>query len=180
MILTIDLHPDARALLFTSALAVVTGILFGLIPALQATRGDLAGVLKADSAASIGAAQTALFRKALVVGQVAFSLAVPIAAGWFVQTLVHLRPHELAVDPNRVLQFMIKPQPELYDDRRMRTTIAEAIARVSQVPGVESAALAHPGPFTGIEQGRVLQVPGGNAARVVSDRVTPVSSPRSG
>jgi ABC-type antimicrobial peptide transport system permease subunit len=52
--LTLDLRPDARALLFAFAVSLGTGLLFGLAPALQATRGDLAGTLKADSAAAIG------------------------------------------------------------------------------------------------------------------------------
>jgi predicted permease len=172
LIPVLDLHPDLRALWFTFALAALTGILFGLAPALQATRGDLAAVLKADSAASIGDRQSALFRKALITGQVAFSLALLVAAGWFVQTLIHARPHELAADPDRVLQFMIKPQHEIYNESRMRATIDELLRHVSQIPGVDSVALAHPGPYNGHQNGRLVTTPGGGSARVVDDHVT--------
>ena len=173
IVLILDLHPDLRALAFTSGVAVLTGLLFGLVPALQATRGDLAGALKADSAASIGERQTAFFRKGLIVGQVAFSLALLLAAGWFVRTVGNLRPHELAGDPNRVLEFMIKPQHEIYDEHRIRNTIADAAARMARVPGVESAAFAESGPFRGPENGRPVREPGGNTATVREDTVTP-------
>jgi predicted permease len=133
--LALDLHPDARALLFTAALAIVTGMLFGLFPALYATRGDLAGTLRADTAASIGDAQSALFRKVLVAAQVAFSLTVLIAAGLFVRTLHNLRPHDMRVDANRVLQFMIKPQQEIYSDARKFAMLAELTRHISEVPG---------------------------------------------
>jgi predicted permease len=172
--LALDLHPDARALLFTSALALVTGALFGLFPALYATRGDLTGALRADTAASVGDAQSAVFRKVLVAGQVAFSLTVLIAAGLFVRTLHNLRPHDLRVDPNRVLQFMIKPQPEIYSDARKLTMLTELIQHISEVPGVESAALAQPAPFVGNGgNGPLIEVPGGNSVRIASADVTP-------
>jgi predicted permease len=172
--LALDLHPDTRALLFTLALTMVTGVAFGLFPALYATRGDLASALKADAAASIGDAQSALFRKALVAGQVAFSLTVLIAAGLLVRTLHNLRPHDMRVDANRVLQFMIKPQPEIYSDARKLTMLAELIRRVSEVPGVESAALTQPAPFTGDGgNGLLIEVPGGNSVRIADADVTP-------
>jgi predicted permease len=172
--LALDLHPGARALLFTSALALVTGALFGLFPAVYATRGDLAGALRADTAASIGDARSAVFRKILVAGQVAFSLAVLIAAGLFVRTLHNLRPRDLRVDPNRVLQFMIKPQQEIYSDARKYTMLAELIRRVSEVPGVEAAALAQPAPFVGNGgSGVLIEVPGGNSVRIANTNVTP-------
>jgi hypothetical protein len=172
--LALDLHPDSRALLFTSVLAFVTGALFGLFPALYATAGDLAATLRADTAASIGDARSALFRKLLVVGQVAFSLTVLIAAGLFVRTLHNLRPHDLHVDANRVLQFMIKPQQEIYSDTRKFAMLAELIRHISEVPGVESAALAQPAPFVGNSgNGLLMEVPGGNSAHLVTADVTP-------
>jgi len=95
------------------------------------------------------------------------------AAGLFIRTRVTLRPHEFSVDPNRVLQFMITPQPELYNEQRMRTMIAELLRKVSEIPGVESAALASPGPFTPAGSERDVHVPGGNTARICDDDVTP-------
>src|SRR6266446_1228468 len=145
--IAIDLHPDSRALLFTFALALATGLLFGLAPALQATRGNLAGILKADSAASIGEGRRSRFRKILVVMQVAFSLVLLIAAGIFLRTLADLRPTEYRGRPERVLLFTMKPQQEIYSDDRRRLLAVELIRRVSALPGVQSAALAENGPL---------------------------------
>jgi predicted permease len=78
--IVMDLHPDARALIFTFALALATGLLFGLAPAIQSTRGQLAATLKTDSAASIGEFSRNGFRRGLVIAQVAFSLVLLIAA----------------------------------------------------------------------------------------------------
>jgi predicted permease len=164
--LSLDLHPDGRALLFTSALAIVTGALFGLFPALYVTRGDLAGTLRADTAASIGDAQSALFRKVLVAGQVAFSLTVLIAAGLFVRTLHNLQPHDMRADPNRILQFMIKPQQEIYSDSRKFTMLDELIGHISEVPGVASAALTEPPLAGGGGSSMLIEAPGGNSVRL--------------
>jgi len=170
--LVLDLHPDARALLFTSALALMTGVLFGLVPALNAVSGDLARTLRTDTAAAIGDTRSALFRKTLVAGQVAFSLTVLIAAGLFVRTLHNLRPRDLRVDANRVLQFMIKPQPEIYSEERKFTMLAELIRHISEVPGVESAALAQPAPFVGSNV-QLIEVPAGNSVRIATADVMP-------
>ena len=170
--LVLDLHPDARALLFTSALALVTGVLFGLVPALTAVSGDLARTLRTDTAASMGDARSALLRKVLVAGQVAFSLTVLIAAGLFVSTLHNLRPRDLRVDAKRVLQFMIKPQKEIYSDERKFTMLAELIRHISEVPGVESAALAQPAPFVGGNE-LLIEVPAGNSVRIACADVMP-------
>jgi predicted permease len=172
--LVLDLRPDARALLFTSGLAAATGLLFGLFPALATTRGDLAGVLRTDTAASTGSLQSAFVRKVLVAGQVALSLTVLIAAGLFVRTLHNLRPHDLRVDPNRVLQFMIKPQLEIYSDARKFGMLDELIRHVSQIPGVESAVVTEPPPFVGDGgNGLLVEVPGGNSVRITDAWVTP-------
>jgi predicted permease len=171
--LVLDLRPDARALLFTSGLALATGVLCGLVPALYSTRGDLAGVLRADTAASTGSLHSAVLRKVLVAGQVALSLTVLIAAGLFVRTLQNLRPHDLRVDPNRVLQFMIKPQQEIYSDAQKFEMLERLIQHVSQVPGVASAALTEPPPFVAGGNGLLVRGRGGNPVRVTDAWVTP-------
>lgn len=173
--LAVDLHPDARALAFTLGLSMLTGILFGLVPALQATKGDLAGTLKTNSASSIGDARAVFFRNMLVSGQVAFSLVLLIAAGLFVRTAANLRPKNVGVDPNRILQFMIKPQQELYDEARMHTLVGELLRHIREIPGVESATLGHPGPFTGYSgNGWPVRVPGHEPVRLgLPDDVSP-------
>ncbi len=140
----IDLRPDRRVLAFTAALSLVTGIVFGLVPALHATRRDLTIGLKADSS---GAASGTRTRRALVVAQVAISLVLLIVAGWFIRTVSNLRPLDFRVPTDRVLLFTMKPQREIYDADRMRQLVVELHRRMTDVPGIRSAALAENGPL---------------------------------
>lgn len=171
--LAIDLHPDSRALLFTFALSLLTGLLFGLAPALQATRGSLAGTLKADSASAGQGGSGARIRKLLVVSQVAFSLVLLIAAGIFVRTVRDLRPADFHSNPERILLFTIKPQQELYSDDRRRWLATELIRRVSALPGVASAALAEAGPLGSRASSDTVQAAGHDPIRAGSDSISP-------
>jgi predicted permease len=171
--IVVDLHPDVRALIFTFALALATGLLFGLAPALQATRGHLAATLKTDSAASIGGANPSRFRGALVIAQVAFSIVLLIAAGLFARTLANLRPTDYRVHPDHVLLFTMKPQQEIYNEARKRILARELLRRVSAIPGVESAALAENGPLGSRWDTDSISVPGGPSVQAASDDVTP-------
>ena len=171
--IVVDLHPDARALIFTFALSLATGLLFGLVPALQATRGHLAATLKTDSAASVGESSRTGFRGALVIAQVAFSLVLLIAAGLFARTLKNLRPSDYRVHPDHVLLFTMKPQQEIYNEERKRILARELLRRVSAIPGVESAALAESGPLGSRSGSDSMAIPGGAFIPVARDLVTP-------
>jgi macrolide transport system ATP-binding/permease protein len=173
MSIVVDLHPDSRALLFAAALSIASGLLFGLIPAFQSTRGDMAATLKADSAASAGETRGARFRKVVVISQVAFSLLLLIVAGLFVRTLGNLRPVDYHVSPEKVLLFSMKPQPELYPQDRIQTMTAELLRRVSALPGVRTAALAEDGPLGSRTSNDDLQVAGGDFVRAADDNVSP-------
>jgi predicted permease len=89
--IVIDLHPDVRVLTISLLLSLVTGLLFGVVPALQVTRGELMASLRANSAGLVGESRGTGIRKTLVVSQVAFSLVLLIVAGLFVRTLSNLR-----------------------------------------------------------------------------------------
>lgn len=170
--IVVDLRPDAQTLCFAFALSLITGVLFGLAPAIHSTRGQFAAMLKSDSAASIGERTGAAFRKALVVLQVAFSLVLLIAAGLFIRTLSHLRPADYRT-PERIFLFTMKPQPEIYTPDRVRHITAELIRRVSVLPGVQFAALAETGPLASRQSSVPVQVPGQQPIRASSDDVTP-------
>jgi macrolide transport system ATP-binding/permease protein len=170
--IVIDLHPDVRVLMFSLLLSLITGLLFGVVPALQVTRGDLAASLKADSASSVGS-RGAGIRKTLVVSQVAFSLVLLIVAGLFVRTLSNLRPDDFHVRADRVLLFTMKPQRELYDPNRFRQLAAELLHRVTGLPGVQSAALAENGPLGSRDDVSLLEAPGGDSVQAAVDWITP-------
>jgi len=144
--LLLDLRPDGRLLVFTLALSLVVSVLFGLVPALQTTRGDLTATIKSDAAATIGGRDSARFRKVLVSSQVAFSLMLLIASGVFVRTVADLRPPDYW-QPERVLLFTMKPQQEIYSEERRTALSAELIRSVTALPGVQAGALAENGPF---------------------------------
>ena len=171
--IAIDLHPDRRALLFTFVLSLLTGLLFGLVPAVEATAVTLAGTLKSDSTALAGGGHGARVRKILVTSQVAFSMLLLIAAGVFVRTLSDLRPTDYRNNPDRILLFTMKPQQEIYTDDRRRWLAAELIRRVSPLPGVQSAALAENGPLGSRTSSDEVQAPGHEPIRAGSDSVTP-------
>jgi predicted permease len=172
MSIALDLHPDIRALLFTSALSLLTGILFGLTPALHSTHGDLAATLKSDSASSLGERRSAGFRKVLIVSQVAFSLVLLIAAGIFVRTLSGLRPADYRANPKRVLLFTMKPQREIYSDDRKRLLAAELVRRVREMPGVQAAALAENGPLGSRGASASIEAPGHEPVRADLDWIS--------
>ena len=145
--MTLNLDPDPRTVWFTAGLTVLAGLAFGLLPALRATGDDPTLSLKSDSAASIGDAGGAGFRKALAVSQVALSLLLLTVAGLFERSLGNLRAADPFPHPDRVLLFRMKPQEELYDGTRIRILTAEVLRRMSTLPGVKSAALAEEGPY---------------------------------
>jgi predicted permease len=135
--------PDARILLFTVSLTVLTGIVFGLLPALKATRPDLWGTLK-DAVGSIaGAGGTVGLRKGLVAAQVALSFLLLFGAGLFVRSLQNLKAtntgfHEI----DHLVTFQVAPALNGYTAERVVHFYSELLDSIRATPGVKSAALA--------------------------------------
>lgn len=171
--LAIDLRVDWRALVFTFTVSLLTGILFGMLPAFQATRGSTTSVLKSDSPSSTGAGGGVRFRRVLVMAQVAFSLALLIAAGVFVRTVSKLRPSNYSVNPQRILLFTMKPQQEIYSDQRKVQISGELVQQVSELPEVASAALAENGPLGSRQDNYAVARPGQEPIEVSGDAVSP-------
>src|SRR5579871_4106017 len=164
----LDLRPDARVAEFTFAISLLTGLLFGLAPALEATRGNLTNALKSDIVSS-----TARFRKVLVVFQVAFSLVLLIAAGVFVRTLADLRPIEFRGNPDHLLLFTMKPQQEIYTEARKQALVEELSRRMSALAGVQSVAFAENGALGSRTDRTMVEVRGESPIRAGYDSVTP-------
>jgi len=143
----LDLNPDLRSLWSTLGATLLAGVVIGLLPAFEATRNNMTLGLKSDSAASIGDARAAVFRKSLTIGQVALSLVLLTTAGLFERSVRNLEGEDPFPQPDRVLLFRMKPQRELYDGERIRVLTAEVVRRMSVLPGVKAAALAEEGPY---------------------------------
>jgi len=138
---TLEVHPDWRVLSFNLSIAVLTGMLFGLAPAIQATRPDLMTALKHEVPAVLGGGSRFELRKILVVSQVAVSLLLLVGAGLFVRTLQNLKGVDLGFKADKVLLLSVNPGLNAYTPVQVRGFYAQLLDRVSALPGVQSASL---------------------------------------
>ena len=129
-------------LLFTGVLSLGTGVLFGLFPALHATRPDLAATLKGQAGQPAGARAAARFRTALVVTQIALSMGLLTCAGLFSKSLLNVSRVDLGVKIDHVITFSLNPQRNGYTPARSQQLFADVIARLSAMPGVAGASAA--------------------------------------
>jgi predicted permease len=142
--LALDLRLDPRVLGFTAAVCLLTGILFGLAPALRATRVDLTPALK-ENARSLSGGSRPLLSKALIVAQVAMSLLLLIGAGLFVGTLRNLQGVDFGFNGENLLLFRVDARLSGYEGDRMANLYQQLIGRIEAVPGVRSATISrHP------------------------------------
>ena len=139
--LNISTAPDLRILLFTLAVTVTTGLVFGLAPALQATRADVGRTLKDQAGAVVGGRHGRL-RNALVVTQVALSLLLLIGAGLFLRSLKNLSNLGPGFPVERLVGFNIDPSLNGYTPARLNGFYQQVIENLNAIPGVKSAAAA--------------------------------------
>jgi len=136
--LALDFAPDGRVLLFTALVSVLTVFVFGLAPALQASRGDLVRLLHDRPA---GRGRRPRLGGALVIGQVALSFAVLAAAGLFLRSLANATRIDPGFKPTGLVLASFDLQLLGYDEARGRTFSDELVRRVRALPGVGEAAL---------------------------------------
>jgi predicted permease len=129
-------------LLFAGVLSIGTGVLFGLFPALHATRPDLAATLKGQAGQPAGARAAARFRSALVVTQIALSMGLLTCAGLFTKSLLNVSRVDLGVTIDHVITFSLNPQRNGYTPARAQQLFADVLARLSAIPGVVSTSAA--------------------------------------
>jgi len=139
--LKISTAPDFRILLFTLAVTVVTGLVFGLAPALQSTRPDVGRTLKDQAGAVVGGGHGRL-RNALVVTQVALSLLLLIGAGLFLRSLKNLSNLGPGFSAERLVGFNIDPSLNGYPPQRINSFYQELTDNLGAIPGVKSVAVA--------------------------------------
>ncbi|MGC1106332.1 MAG: ABC transporter permease, partial [Candidatus Acidiferrales bacterium] len=132
---------DARVLLFAFALSIVTGIVFGLVPALGASRVDLSGSLK-EATSQSGVSQSGRLRSILASGEVAISLVLLIGAALALESLARLTMVKPGFDARNVLTFAVLLPGQKYDTPAKRAAFFDqAISRISAIPGVRQAAI---------------------------------------
>jgi predicted permease len=144
---------DGRVLAFTALLSVATGLLFGLAPAVQASRPDVLPVLKNETvpaaAGRRGLAGLFSLRQVLVVSQVMLSLISLIAAGLFLRSLRDARSMDTGFETRGVLVMTVNLGREGYTPERGRLFYRQAVERLSGLPGVRHAAVAQNPPLAG-------------------------------
>jgi putative ABC transport system permease protein len=159
---------DLRVLGFALLVSTVTGLAFGLVPALQASKVELTDALK--SARSTGGGRGSLARGALVAAEVALSLVLLVGAGLLVKSFVRLTEVELGFDPAHVVAADIS-LPYRYNTQEKRTEFyRRLLTRVEAMPGVTSAAVSQSVPLSGEEHGAQFMVVGRAPAPDGSDR----------
>jgi predicted permease len=138
----ISAHPDPRILAFTLSLTFVTGIVFGLVPALRASRPDPWTTLKDTMGSIAGTTGSVFLRKGLVTAQVALSFLLLFGAGLFVKSLQNLKTTDTGVAVDNLVTFQISPALNGYDNPRAVLFRRELLDRLRSAPGVKSAAFA--------------------------------------
>ena len=137
-----EFHLGIPVLVFTAAVSLATGLLFGLAPALASTRPDLVTELRNNSGRLAGGRGAARFRTSLVTAQIALSMALLISAGLFIESLRHISRVNLGITIENVVQFGISPARSGYDSVRtaaLYDRVEQALAALPGVTGVTSS-----------------------------------------
>ncbi|MGH9830153.1 MAG: ABC transporter permease, partial [Blastocatellia bacterium] len=139
---TLDMSLDFRVLAFTAAISIATGALFGIAPALKATRVDPGPTLKDwSSNQSQGRSRLGL-GKALIVVQVALSLVLLVGAGLFLRTLRNLQQVDYGFDAENLLLFNLNPSLNGYKGANLSSLYERISGRINAVPGVRSSTMS--------------------------------------
>jgi predicted permease len=145
--IALDLRPDVRVLLFATFVALATGILFGLVPAMRATAAGPAAALKGGSGIALRTRSRLL--PALVVSQVALSLVLLIGAGLFVRTFQNLLERDPGFRSEGVLIVELDARRAGYNDNHLAALYEDILNRFQQLPGVVSASISANTPLSG-------------------------------
>jgi predicted permease len=139
--IAITTTPDLRILAFTFGITLVTTILFGLVPAFQAARADVAPTLKDQGGAVVGGSNV-LLRKSLVAAQVTLSVLLLIGAGLFIRTLSNLRGLGPGFATQHLIGFELDPSLSGYKGERSKLFYSQLTERLAALPGVSDVGIA--------------------------------------
>jgi predicted permease len=160
----LPLSPDWRVLAFTATVSLLTGIAFGLVPALQTMKVRVSPALK-DANRSIGErGSNFAWSKGLIAGQVALSLLVLFAAGLLVRSLQKIMTQDFGYARGRLVVARLDSTSGGYSTERMKLLAQQLTARLDGTPGVQAATYSDNGLFAGTESGDAIIVPGFAAA----------------
>ena len=171
----IDIQPDLRVLLFTLGIALTTGLLFGLAPAVQSSRPNLVTELKENPSAPASSRRLFSLRNMLVATQIALSLVALIGAGLFLRSLQNAQRIRPGFDMDRIAVMSFDLGAQGYTEERGRQFQQRVLEQVAAVPGVESATLASTVPLFNGGFARTVFLEGQDASDRRSGRLVQIS-----
>jgi len=137
-----EIKPDARVFIFTITLTVLTGLVFGLAPALQASRSDLTDGLKEGLRGNAGGARSNRLRGLLMVAEIAMSFILLVGAGLLIKSFLHLREVKPGFNADNLLTLRLSVPPGKYQENEPRVQFFhQAIDHILSLPGVQSAGM---------------------------------------
>ncbi|MGH9837616.1 MAG: ABC transporter permease [Blastocatellia bacterium] len=154
-----EIGVDVRVFGFTLVVSLLTGILFGLVPALQASRTDLNETLKEGGRSSGGGGHNR-FRGLLVVSEVALALLLLVGAGLMLRSFIRLMSVDPGLDPQNVLTMDIRLPRSKYQPPQQAAFFQQLLERLRALPGVQSAGAVYPLPLGGAEEGMGFGIEG--------------------
>jgi predicted permease len=157
---SLSTSPDARVLAYNFGLSILAALLFGLVPALQATRPALATVLKDEAGNLSSGGGQVRFRKGLVVAQIALSLLLLIGAGLFTRSLFNLRQLDPGFATDNLMTFTVDPSLAGYQKERVRSLFDQVQQSLSSLAGVRAASMATTAALTGSRNISTVRIEG--------------------
>ncbi len=152
--------PDVRMVMFAIGLSVLTAVVFGLVPSLQASRVTVTGALKEEGGAVVGGGRQARARRVLVVAQVGLSMILLAGAGLFARSLFNLKSVDPGFPLDHLIAFSVDPTLSGYDGARTRDLFQRLQDTLKAVPGVRSVSMAELGPLSGNDWSMTIRVSG--------------------
>ena len=134
----LDVQLAAPVLMFTAAVTLATGFLFGLFPSLHSTRPDLVASLKNQAGQPSGAKAAARFRVSLATAQIALAMMLLVSAGLFTKSLVNVARASLGLNPEQVVTFGVSPQLNGYKPEQIRQLVVRIADELAALPGASA------------------------------------------
>jgi predicted permease len=159
----LETQPDLLVLSFTAAIALISGLLFGLVPAIRASRADLASAMKEKSRTGTDGSRLGL-TSALVITQVCLSMVLLTGAGLFARSLLKLQEEELGFKRDAVLLVGVDPRIAGYKLAELPSLYQRLLQQMKPVPGVNSLTVSSYSPMSGTRRSSDITVQGYAAA----------------
>jgi predicted permease len=166
--LDIDLKPDATVFAYMFLISLITGVVFGLAPAIESTKPDLTAALRSSRNQTRGS--RSYLRNLLVIGQVAVSMVLLIGAGVIVRGLQQAQSTDLGFESKKLLVLSMDLAPLSYDKGRAETFQTQLYDRLKALPGIKSVSVAETVPFAG-RRDDLIEIEGQGSALSVNGNV---------